>query len=404
MAEATLHDAFLDTRRTTELICSHLETDDYCAQSMPDASPVKWHLGHTSWFFERFVLMPAGLTTSKESPYDRIFNSYYESIGDRIARDRRGTLTRPDVKEVYAYRKQITEIVSRSFESLPHSRIELGIHHEQQHQELILTDLKHLFGTHPLTPTLHPEHWDARWDELLPKLQGTLDWLETRGGLYEIGAPASDREFAFDHEKPRHSVYVPGFALGSRPINNAEYLEFIYADGYYRPELWLSDGWHRVQTEGWNAPLYWDLESGAPRVFTLGGWVPLGPFEPVRHLSYFEADAYARWRGMRLPTEAEWEVARILHPASPEFPAFNDGIVWEWTQSAFAPFPDFQPLKDSWGEELGEYNGKFMSGLMVLRGGSLASPRGHLRPTYRNFFAPDARWQFSGIRLARSLK
>ncbi|HEY8144118.1 MAG TPA: ergothioneine biosynthesis protein EgtB [Kofleriaceae bacterium] len=398
-------------RRTTEGLAAPLSPEDQVIQSMPDASPVKWHLAHTSWFFETFVL--GGLPG--EPPPDParalLFNSYYEAVGPRVARAQRGLLSRPSLEEVQSYRRAIDERMARWLEPgrLPPARapmVELGLAHEQQHQELILTDIKHALFANPTSPAYaapaaggsgggRPLGWD-RHDE-------RIAWIGQDGA-----------RFSFDNERPRHRVLVAGFELASRLVSAGEYLEFIRDGGYRRPALWLSDGWAEVQARGWAAPLYWTEADGAVSLYTLRGRRPLDPAEPVCHLSYFEADAYARWAGARLPTEFEWEVAAgeggaegaflesgALHPraADEDGPAQLLGDAWEWTASAYAPYPGFRPEEGA----AGEYNGKFMSGQMVLRGGSCATPRSHIRTSYRNFFPPAARWQLSGLRLARDL-
>lgn len=403
----------LETRRTTACLCEPLETEDYVVQSMPDASPAKWHLAHTTWFFERFVLRPAGVPCVRDA-YDYLFNSYYESVGARHPRPRRGLLSRPTVAEVVEYRRAVDARLA-DLDGSPRlgeleAALELGLHHEQQHQELLLTDIKHLFGSNPLLPAYRgPRQVERR---AAPELR----WISLAGGLASIGHEGGS--FAFDNERPRHAVHLEPFAIASRLVTAGEYLDFVRDGGYRRPELWLSDGWAWVQARGAAAPLYWlDSATEAPRLFTLEGARALSASEPVCHVSYYEADAYARWAGARLPTEAEWEVAVArarpasgaldgafadggLHPAPArggEGLAQALGDAWEWTASAYAPYPGFRPLAGAFAE----YNGKFMVSQVVLRGGSCVTPRDHVRATYRNFFPPDAQWQFSGIRLAR---
>jgi ergothioneine biosynthesis protein EgtB len=379
---------------------------------MPDASPGKWHLAHTTWFFETFVLArhEAGFRVFDDR-YGYLFNSYYDAVGARHPRPERGLLTRPSLQEVRAYRASIDErIVLLLGDGLPPDAaavLELGLHHEQQHQELLLTDVKHAFSCNPLRPSYAPP--------LPPSGRSAppRSHVEYAGGLHEVGHAGGG--FAFDNEGPRHRVWVEPFALATRLVTAGEYLEFVADRGYQRPELWLSDGWLAVQGNGWTAPQYWERGPAGDSLFTLHGMRALALDEPVTHVSYYEADAYARWAGARLPTEQEWEIAAARAPADGTFadggryhpavaawrpgsahPAQLLGDVWEWTSSAYAPYPRYRAAPGA----LGEYNGKFMSGQMVLRGGSCATPAGHARATYRNFFPPAARWQFSGIRLA----
>ena len=405
---------YRDVRERTEWLCAPLSAEDQTAQSMPDASPAKWHRAHTTWFFETFVLRPshAGYRPLDER-YAYLFNSYYNAVGPQYFRPHRGLVTRPGVAAVAEYRAHVDRAMTELLAGraplrteVPAAVVQLGLNHEEQHQELILTDVKHLLAHNPT--------WPAYRD--LPSAPagtpvGAMDWQANPEGICEIGH--AGRGFAFDNEGPRHKVFLQGFALARRPVTVGEYLAFVADGGYRRPELWLSDGWRLVQERGWEAPLYWVEEGGARRAFTLGGLNPLDPAEPVCHVSYYEADAYARWAGARLPSEAEWEVVAADRPVAGNFlesgrchPAPIDaaadaapfyGDVWVWTQSAYLPYPGYRPP----GGAIGEYNAKFMSGQMVLRGGSCATPRGHIRATYRNFFPPDARWQFSGIRLAR---
>ena len=405
---------FRDVREQSVQLAAPLSPEDQGAQSMPDASPTKWHLAHTTWFFETFLLAPHAPGYRLFDPrFGFLFNSYYEAIGPRHERPKRGLLTRPSLEEIDAYRRHVdAHLLALLLHDEGRARalaplLELGLNHEQQHQELLLTDVKHLFAQSPLRPSYLPR--EPR-PVALPTEGG---WVSFEGGLTEIGHQGSS--FAFDHEGPRHRVFLNPFALASRPITNHEYLAFIADCGYLRPELWLSDGWAFVQQERLGAPLYWERSEGAWWCFTLGGLAPLDPCEPVAHLSFFEADAFARWAGARLPTEAEWEIAARdiaiarnllergrLHPGAaprgdggPLQQLFGD--VWEWTASPYTPYPGYRPAPGA----LGEYNGKFMSGQLVLRGGSALTPRSHLRATYRNFFAPTARWQLTGLRLAR---
>jgi ergothioneine biosynthesis protein EgtB len=403
-------------RDRTLRLAAPLSAEDCGVQSMEDASPVKWHLAHTSWFFETLVLEPAMSGYRVFHPqYRFLFNSYYNTIGDQYARPQRGLLTRPSLEEVLAYRRHVDHHVGNLLDKGPdlqaehRATVELGLHHEQQHQELTLTDLKHALFQNPLQPAYREAPAPA------PVGSASHDWHGHPEGLVWIGHEGTS--FAFDCETPRHRVFVEAFELGSRPVTNVEYLAFVEDGGYERPDLWLSDGWAVRQARGWSAPLYWGRRDGERTVFTLGGPSPLRPDEPVCHVSYYEADAYARWAGARLPTEAEWECAAAgvelrghfvesgrLHPAPAapggEGPVQLFGDVWEWTRSAFAPYPGYRPPAGP----LGEYNGKFMCNQITLRGGSCATARSHFRPTYRNFFFPDARWQFSGIRLARDLR
>jgi ergothioneine biosynthesis protein EgtB len=397
------------TRNRTERLCAPLEPEDYQLQSMPDCSPPKWHLAHTAWFFETFVLAPYAPQLAPVHPlYGYLFNSYYEAVGDRWPRPARGLLSRPTVAEVYSYRNAVDERTLTLIESADEDTfaaiaplVELGLNHEEQHQELLLTDLKHAFGLNPLRPQYAPPCNEQTADAL------PLEWEHHPAGVRWIGHPGTG--FAFDNEGPRHRVFVSGVQIASRPVNCGEFLGFIADGGYDRPELWLADGWTARQRQSWSAPLHWhrDDPGAVWQVFTLGGDRPLNPTEPVCHVSFYEADAYARWAGARLPTEFEWETASAtlelggnfldtgrLHPTNGE--SFY-GDVWVWTSSAYSAYPGYRPAAGA----LGEYNGKFMCNQLVLRGGSCVTPAGHIRPTYRNFFPPDARWQFSGLRLAK---
>jgi ergothioneine biosynthesis protein EgtB len=416
---------FREVRGATLRLAEPLSEEDCVVQSMPDASPTKWHLAHTTWFFETFVLESA---QTAFQPFDRayrvLFNSYYNGIGEQFSRPERGLLSRPSLAEVLRYREHVDAAVlallAEQRDDLAElaSLIETGLHHEQQHQELVLTDLKHAFSRNPT----HPVYRDTpRGEQAEP---AALGWYAHPGGLEEIGAHPG--AFHFDNEGPRHRVFVEAFELATRPVSCAEYIEFMADDGYERPELWLSEGWALLGERDWRAPLYWQEQGGAWHELTLGGLRPVKLAAPVCHVSYFEADAFASWMGARLPSEAEWELAAVacgdedavargagnfvedgwLHPraeaggASGTQPVQLFGDVWEWTRSAYGPYPGFAPPAGA----LGEYNGKFMCNQWVLRGGSCATPRSHIRASYRNFFPADARWQFSGLRLARDAR
>ena len=412
-----LRERYADVRAATAGLAAPLSAEDQLVQSMPDASPTKWHLAHTTWFFETFVLsryVPGYRVVDERYAY--LFNSYYEAVGPRQPRPRRGALTRPSLDEVRAYRDAIDERMD-GFLDEPHggaeglARIELGLHHEQQHQELILTDIQHALWSNPVRPAYRADSGPAPAGA--PAEVPVLEWTFHPGGLVEMGHDGSG--FSFDNERPRHRAFLEPFQMGRRAVTAGEYLRFIEDGGYRRPDLWLSDGWATVQEHGWTAPLYWGHGPEGWSEFTLAGTRPPRLDAPVSHVSYYEAEAFARWAGARLPTEAEWEVLAAADPADGHFvemgtlapeparaaagdrPAQMFGDVWEWTGSAYLPYPRFRPLEG----ELGEYNGKFMSGQMVLRGGSCFTPRSHIRATYRNFFPPATRWQMSGIRLAR---
>jgi ergothioneine biosynthesis protein EgtB len=399
-------------RIATEQLALPLSAEDCAIQSMPDASPVKWHLAHTSWFFETFILAPHLPGYRVFHPAFRmLFNSYYNGIGEKHPRPRRGLLSRPSLEEVRAYRAHVdaamTELMDRG--TLPSSvdwLIELGLNHEQQHQELILTDVLHMLSCNPLKPAYAPSQ------KVADVAIASLAWIEFGEGIAEIGHDG--RGFAFDNEMPRHRQFVNAFSLASRAVTNGDYLAFVDDAGYRRPELWLSEGWDWLAANAIDAPLYWQQDGNGWLEFGLHGVLPLSVGAPVCHLSLFEADAYARWSGARLPSEAEWEIAASGHPVEGNFiesgslaprPAGASaaatsqlfGDVWEWTQSAYAPYPGYRPEAGA----IGEYNGKFMVNQYVLRGGSCVSPASHLRASYRNFFPASARWQFTGIRLAR---
>lgn len=450
---------FQDVRSTTMKLVAPLHPEDAVVQSMPEASPAKWHLAHTTWFFEAFVLKRASAPYRPYHPrYEYLWNSYYEGVGARQPRAERGLLTRPTLDEVLRYRMDIEERVLKRlqvahFPSELAFAVELGIEHERQHQELLLTDIKHLFGSSPLRPCYRacaesPDQYiqdsESSQNSATAPVRPSQPPVPSAplcpfgGEIVEIGDDAGSH-FAFDNEGPRHRVFVEPFEIATRPVSCGEYLSFVLDGGYLRPELWLSDGYRHVVQNRWFAPLYWEPSSSAQgaaatlpgedgldrapvvdewRVFSLDGLRPMNLEEPVCHVSYYEADAYARWAGKRLPSESEWELVAKrcdlsgnfvdsgrLHPASAGaressgLPTQLFGDVWEWTASAYLPYPGFRP----WEGVVGEYNGKFMCNQIVLRGGSCASSRDHLRASYRNFFPPEARWQFSGIRLARSL-
>jgi ergothioneine biosynthesis protein EgtB len=416
---------FREVRGATMQFCSLLTPEDMMVQSCAEASPVKWHLAHTSWFFETFVLsefIAAYQPFNKEFRW--LFNSYYKSLGEMPEKKLRASFSRPPLDEILAYRKHVDAGVAKLLEHRPEDemlrRVVLGLEHEQQHLELAATDIKHAFFTNPLHPAYAPAN-----NGLTETISPPLEWCEfspKAPGIVEIGVtpdPAAIDSFAFDNETPRHPVYLAPFRLASRPANCAEYLAFMEDDGYSRPELWLSEGWDTMRAEGWQAPMYWQRDSAAKAgwsVYTMHGFMPLEEISetPVCHLSFFEADAFARWSGHRLPTEFEWEYVAAqrkiagnflesdkLHPtigsATADTPQQMFGDVWEWTQSPYKGYPGYKPLPGA----LGEYNGKFMSSQMVLRGGSCVTPQSHIRATYRNFFSPGTRWQFSGVRLAR---
>jgi ergothioneine biosynthesis protein EgtB len=374
---------------------------------MPDCSPTKWHRAHTAWFFETFLLAQAPWYEPFDRKFGYLFNSYYEAVGARHPRPERGLLARPSAAEVSRYRAHVDRAMERfigetALPAATEALVELGLQHEQQHQELILTDIKHAFWSNPLRPAYAPDAASARLDAIADHPEP--GWFDLPAGLYEVGAAASG--FAFDNEAPRHPVHLQGARIATRPVTCGEYLRFIADGGYSRPELWLSDGWGLVQSEGWSAPLYWEHGAAGWSVFTLAGERPVRAAEPVQHVSLYEAAAYAAWAGKRLPTEFEWEAAAMrLEPPWPRSGRLGPdpvgttgsfGEVWEWTASAYAPYPGYRAATGA----IGEYNGKFMCNQMVLRGASWATPEGHSRLTYRNFFPPSARWQASGFRLA----
>ncbi|HWX90388.1 MAG TPA: ergothioneine biosynthesis protein EgtB [Rhizomicrobium sp.] len=379
----TLAQTYRAVRAYTEALAAPLSAEDCTIQSMPDASPVKWHLAHTSWFFETVILSRRPGYKPFDPRFAFLFNSYYEALGPRHPRPRRGLLTRPGLDEIIAWRAHVdAAMIQACAEDDLRDLILLGLNHEQQHQELILTDIKHAFFCNPLLPAYRAE-------VPAPRLAQKLEWREHPGGVAAIGHDGAD--FAFDNESPRHQVLLRPFRIAARAVSNGEYQAFIADGGYRRPEFWLSDGWARVRDKSWEAPLYWlKDDDGSESIFTLSGAHALDPHAPVEHVSFYEAAAYAAWVGARLPTEFEWEAAAG---------SFDHGEVWEWTRSSYDPYPGFQAFEGV----AAEYNGKFMVGQLVLRGGSTATPPGHVRASYRNFFPPGARWQFSGIRLAEDV-
>lgn len=414
-------DSYKAVREFSHTLAEPLEIEDYVVQSMPDVSPTKWHLAHTSWFFETFVL--SKVLPDYKSPnqqYAYLFNSYYVQAGERHFRPKRGLISRPTVEQTYNYRNHVDESMLNFMENANdkewediESVVEIGIHHEQQHQELIVTDIKHVLSENPL----HPIYRKANTNGKNPLATNELKWTSFNEGVYEIGN--TGQGFGYDNEYPEHKAYLNEYKLGSRLITNSEYMEFIDDGGYKTPEIWLSEGWATVETNNWKAPLYWKEQNGSWMQFTLSGLREIEPSEPVTHVSYFEADAFARWAGGRLPTESEWEVAASdieidgnfvdnlnFHPVGLDQNSNGGnlkqmfGDVWEWTQSSYSAYPGYKTLPGA----LGEYNGKFMCNQMVLRGGSCATSKSHIRKTYRNFFPTNSRWQFMGIRLAKDGK
>lgn len=382
-----IFELFSETRALTEKICSFLEPEDFVVQPITDVSPPKWHLGHTSWFFEEFVLKKQKEYVAFHKDFSFIFNSYYESVGEKVLRPDRGNLSRPTVKEILDYRHFITEKVqhlllkdsttNKDLEKI----IELGIHHEKQHQELLYTDIKYILGTNPLFPVyndLFEENSTQDFKE---------EWITIKEGIYEIGHKAPD-QFCFDNELTRHKVYLQEFEISNKLVTNAEYLQFMQEEGYAQTSLWHSEAWEWLKSNPIQAPLYWHYVDGEWHQYTLKGLKKLDPSAPVSHISYYEAFAFSQWKGMRLPTEFEWETAEQY---------FKWGSRWEWTESAYLPYPGYSRAAGA----LGEYNGKFMVNQKVLRGSSVATAPRHVRPTYRNFFHPHLRWQFTGIRLVK---
>jgi ergothioneine biosynthesis protein EgtB len=382
-------DAFREVRAETERRAALLSAEDQVVQSMPETSPAKWHRAHVTWFFEQFLLRPFA---SSYRPFDErfayLFNSYYVAAGPRHARPQRGLITRPGVAETTAYRVHVDAAVAELIETTQNRDsvipiVEIGLHHEQQHQELMLTDLLHAFAQNATHPAYDP-HWQWPQGERSTTGEDTLV-----AGIHMVGHDGAG--FLFDNERPAHQVLLQPVRIARALVTNGEWLEFMADGGYTTPSLWLSDGWATVEAQGWNAPGYWQHADGAWFSMTLGGFRPVDPAAPVCHISYYEADAFARWAGKHLPSESEWEVAATAGALDDAF-----GTVWQWTRSAYSPYPGYQAESGA----LGEYNGKFMVNQMVLRGSSLATPVGHSRKTYRNFFYPSARWQFSGLRLA----
>ncbi len=412
---AALQGQFAAVRTASERLVAPLEPEDMVVQSMPDASPTKWHLAHMTWFFETFFLQHAQPEAADHHPsFNYLFNSYYNAVGAQFPRFARGLVTRPTVVEVFAYRRTIDERVADFLAGCDEDElarfapiVELGIHHEQQHQELLLTDIKHLLAQNPLRPVY--THLPLAAAPIAP---AKPSWVTFAGGVVDIGHDG--KGFAYDNEGPRHAALLAPYELSSRTVTCGEWLDFIADGGYRKPILWLADGWATCQREGWAAPLYWEHDAaGSWSAFTLGGVRSVVPEEPVCHVSYYEADAFARWAGARLPSEFEWETASRGAPVTGNFvetgsmhprpgPADNGiqqlyGDVWEWTASPYIGYPGYRPAEGA----VGEYNGKFMCNQLVLRGGSVATPSSHMRATYRNFFYPLSRWQFMGLRLAR---
>ncbi len=415
-AEA-LAERYQSIRNFTMKLCEPLEVEDYVAQSMTDASPTKWHIAHTTWFFESFVLDRFDDQYRAFHPdYCYLFNSYYNAVGDRLARPIRGLMTRPPLRDVVRYREHVDAAVTSLLARVKGpaydrvcSLVEIGLQHEQQHQELLLTDIKHLFSRNRLHPAYRPPAPETRVEP------GPMTWVGFEEGIRRVGHDGTD--FAYDNELPRHRTFLDAFEVADRPVTNRQYLDFMADGGYDRPDHWLDEGWATVQKRGWTAPLYWHNTDDGWQVFTLSGLRPLNLDEPVCHVSFYEAHAFAWWAGVRLPSESEWETASAGHAIDGNFaeqgqyhPSADDhvkpdplrqmfGDVWEWTQSPYRPYPGYRAASGA----LGEYNGKFMCNQFVLRGGSCCTPVSHIRRTYRNFFHSAARWQFSGIRLARDV-
>ncbi len=386
--ETKLFEFFTETRAQSEIICSSLQTEDYVVQPIVDVSPPKWHLGHSTWFFEEFILKPYKVDYILfDEDFAFVFNSYYESVGKRVVRTDRGNLSRPTVAQVYEYRKYVTQhlsaLIQDGISSEIEGLVEIGIHHEKQHQELLLTDIKYILGNNPLTPAYRSNFVESKIEDQKP------EWLEIPEGIYEIGS--NGKGFAYDNEFGRHKVFLHNYAIANRLVTNGEFLEFIEAGGYESALLWHAEAWDWVQTQKISKPLYWHETKNGWQQYTLQGLQELDLNAPLAHISYYEAFAYAQWKGLRLPTEFEWEAAQER---------FSWGQRWEWTESAYLPYPGYTKVDGA----LGEYNGKFMVNQKTLRGGSVATSEKHTRPTYRNFFHPYLRWQFTGLRLAKTLQ
>jgi len=381
----SLLDFFLETRKHSEDLCRPLEIEDYVVQPVIDVSPPKWHLGHTTWFFEEFILKPHAKNYQLfDDDFSFVFNSYYETVGKRVVRANRGNLSRPSVKKVYEYRSYVSQAIKKLFESESSQELqailEIGIHHEKQHQELLLTDIKYILGNNPLLPAYSESLQEHSVETHLQ------DWISMDGGIYEIGYDSDG--FCYDNELGRHKVFLHAYQISNKLVSNQDFIEFIDAGNYQRFDLWHAEAWDWVDHNTINAPLYWHYIDGEWYHYSLAGLQKINPEAPLTHISYYEAFAYAQWKGLRLPTEFEWEAAQNYFPW---------GKRWEWTESAYLPYPNYQKPDGA----LGEYNGKFMVNQKVLRGGSVATPKNHTRPTYRNFFQPQLRWQFTGLRLAK---
>lgn len=416
-ATGDLRSSYRTVRQRSERLCSPLETEDYCVQPIPEVSPIKWHLAHTTWFFEAFILQEfVPNYRVYNTSFNYLFNSYYDTIGNYFPRPERGNLTRPLVKEVYEYREHVDQamnsLLKGNIGTEIRDRVILGLNHEQQHQELMVTDFKYILGKNPLRPS-----YNGNFSKLESQAVDSLTYSTFDEGMVNVGMEMNGSGFCFDNETPEHQVYLAPYLLSNRLITNGEFEEFVQDGGYNDPRLWLSDGWAEKNKRGWLLPEYWSGEQGERTEYSLSGDRELDASQPVTHISLYEADAFARWAGARLATEFEWEHAtksqsveelssvpsdNDLHPR----PAFHSnrlqqliGECWEWTSSSYSPYPGYTPLKGA----LGEYNGKFMANQFVLRGGSVATPPGHIRTTYRNFFYAHDRWQFTGIRLARDV-